>query len=80
LTLANAKEQAKLDALDICDQDVRSIRKQNCSCNRPWRRVGCETSRMQHFLDDRLIDGGEDVSLTRRQAFISREIRGTHLC
>jgi hypothetical protein len=25
---------------------------------------GCETSRFPHFLDDRLIDGGEVVSLT----------------
>jgi hypothetical protein len=29
----------------------------------PW---GCETSRLPHFLDNRLTDGGEDVSLTRR--------------
>jgi hypothetical protein len=27
----------------------------------PW---GCETSRLQHFLDSRLTDGGEVVSLT----------------
>jgi hypothetical protein len=25
---------------------------------------GCETSRLPHFLDNRLTDGGEDVSLT----------------
>jgi hypothetical protein len=29
---------------------------------------GCETSRLPHFLDSRLIDGGEVVSLTRWQA------------
>jgi hypothetical protein len=28
----------------------------------------CETSRFPHFLHNRLIDGGEVVSLTRRQA------------
>jgi hypothetical protein len=28
----------------------------------------CETSRLSHFLDSQLIDGGELVSLTRRQA------------
>jgi hypothetical protein len=27
---------------------------------------GCETSRFQHFLDSRLTDGDEVVSLTRR--------------
>jgi hypothetical protein len=26
---------------------------------------GCETSRLPHFRDNRLIDGGEVVSLTR---------------
>jgi hypothetical protein len=29
---------------------------------------GCETSRLPHFLDNRLIDGDEVVSLTRRLA------------
>jgi hypothetical protein len=29
---------------------------------------GCETSRLPHFLDNRLTDGGEVVSLTRRPA------------
>jgi hypothetical protein len=28
----------------------------------------CETSRLPHFLDNRLVDGGEFVSLTRRSA------------
>jgi hypothetical protein len=27
---------------------------------------GCERSRLPHFLDSRLIDGGEVVSLTRQ--------------
>jgi hypothetical protein len=30
---------------------------------------GCETSRLPHFLDSRLTDGGEVVSLTRRPPF-----------
>jgi hypothetical protein len=30
---------------------------------------GCETSRLPHFPDNRLIDGGEVVSLTRRSLF-----------
>jgi hypothetical protein len=30
---------------------------------------GCETSRLPHFLDKQLIDGGKVVSLTRRPLF-----------
>jgi hypothetical protein len=41
---------------------------------------GCETSKLPHFLDNRLTDGGEVVSLTRRPPFIPRKIPGTHLC
>jgi hypothetical protein len=33
---------------------------------------GCETSRLPHFLHDRLTDDGE-VSLTRRPPFIPQE-------
>jgi hypothetical protein len=43
----------------------------------PW---GCETSRLPHFLDKRLTDGGEVVSLTRRQPFTPRKIPGTLFC
>jgi hypothetical protein len=39
---------------------------------------GCETSRLQHFLDNRLTDGSEVVTLTRRPPFTSRKIPGTH--
>jgi hypothetical protein len=34
---------------------------------------GCETSRLQRFLDNRLIDGGEVVSLTRWLPFTLHE-------
>jgi hypothetical protein len=34
---------------------------------------GCETSRFPHFLDNRLTDGGEFVSLTRRPPFYPQE-------
>jgi hypothetical protein len=34
---------------------------------------GCETSRFPHFLDNRLTDGGEVVSLTRWPPFIFQE-------
>jgi hypothetical protein len=30
---------------------------------------GCEKSRLPHFVDNRLTDGGEVVSLTRRSPF-----------
>jgi hypothetical protein len=36
----------------------------------PW---GCETSRHPHFLVNRLTDGGEVVSLTRRPPFTPQE-------
>jgi hypothetical protein len=39
---------------------------------------GCETSRLSHFLDNRLTDGDEVVSLTRRPPFTPRKIPGTH--
>jgi hypothetical protein len=39
----------------------------------------CEMSRLPHFLDNRLTDGGEVVSLTRRPPFTSRKIPGTHI-
>jgi hypothetical protein len=34
---------------------------------------GCETSRLPHFLDNRLRDGGEVVSLTRPAAVYPQE-------
>jgi hypothetical protein len=47
------------------------------SCEGPQ---GYETSRLSHFLDNRLTDGGEVVSLTRRPPFPLRKITGTHFC
>jgi hypothetical protein len=38
-----------------------------------------EMSRLPHFLDNRLTDGGEVVSLTRQLPFTPRKIPGTHL-
>jgi hypothetical protein len=40
-------------------------------------------SRLPHFLDDRLTDGGEVVSLTARKTwppFTPRKFPGTHFC
>jgi hypothetical protein len=36
-------------------------------------------SSLPHFLDDRLTDGGEVISLTRRPPFTPRKIPGTHV-
>jgi hypothetical protein len=43
----------------------------------PW---GCETSKLPHFLDSRVTDGGKLVSLMRRPPFTPRKIAGTHFC
>jgi hypothetical protein len=39
-----------------------------------------ETSKIPHFLDNRLTNGGKIVSLTRRPPFTPRNIPGTHFC
>jgi hypothetical protein len=41
---------------------------------------GCEVSRLPHFLDSWLTDGGKVVSLTHQLPFIPRKIPGTHFC
>jgi hypothetical protein len=41
---------------------------------------GCETSRLPHFLDNRLTDGGEFVSHICQLPFTPRKITGTHFC
>jgi hypothetical protein len=38
------------------------------------------TVRIPRFVDNRLTDGGEVASLTRRTLFTPRKIPGTHLC
>jgi hypothetical protein len=35
--------------------------------------LGCETAKLPHFLDNRLTDDGEVVSLTRRPHFTPQE-------
>jgi hypothetical protein len=35
--------------------------------------IGCETSRLPHFPDNLLTDGGEVVSLTLRQTYSPQE-------
>jgi hypothetical protein len=41
---------------------------------------GCEMLRLPRFLDIRLTDGGEVVSLTPQPPFTPRNIPGTHFC
>jgi hypothetical protein len=48
--------------------------------NRPWRPIGRETLGLPHFLDNRLADGGEVVSITLRLPCTLRKIPGTHFC
>jgi hypothetical protein len=35
---------------------------------------GCQTSRLPHFLENRLTDGDEDVSLMGRSTFTHQEV------
>jgi hypothetical protein len=42
--------------------------------------IGVETSRLPHFLYNRLIDGGDAVSLMRRLPSTPRKIPDTHFC
>jgi hypothetical protein len=41
---------------------------------------GCETSRFPHFLNSRLTDGGEVVSLAHQPPFTPRQIPGIEFC
>jgi hypothetical protein len=48
-------------------------------CTRLWRPIGMWDIEAPTFsLDNRLTDGGEVVSLTRRPSFTSRKIPGSH--
>jgi hypothetical protein len=42
--------------------------------------MGCETSRLPHFPDNRITDGGEVAILTRWPPFTPKRIYGTHFC
>jgi hypothetical protein len=42
--------------------------------------LGCETSRLPHFLDNWLTNRGKVVGLTRRPPSNPRKIPGTHFC
>jgi hypothetical protein len=44
-------------------------KKKSYPCIRPWSPYGWDTSRIPHFLDNRLTNGGEVVNLKRRPRF-----------
>jgi hypothetical protein len=41
---------------------------------------GCETKRLLQVLENRLTDGDDVVSFTRRPPFTHRKIPGAHIC
>jgi hypothetical protein len=52
--------------LDVPAAFAKDIKKgKSIPVTGPEGPLGCETSRLPHFLDSRLTDGGEVVSLTR---------------
>jgi hypothetical protein len=56
-------------------------KRQSYPCNRPWRPIWLwDVEAPTLSLDNRLTDGGEVVSLTRRPPYIPRKISGTHFC
>jgi hypothetical protein len=52
---------------------VRTIRKNAIPITGREGPLGCEMSRLPHFLDNRLTDDGEVVSLMRRPPFTLQE-------
>jgi hypothetical protein len=61
--------------LDYIFNERENIISSHYLCNRPWRPIGlCETSRLPHFLDNRLTDGGKVVSLTLQPPFTPDEV------
>jgi hypothetical protein len=52
--------------------------KKSSPCNRPCRPIA-SSSRIAHFLDSRVTDGGKLVSLNRRPRSITN-IAGTRFC
>jgi hypothetical protein len=56
--------------ISVCIEEIRGKGKMvNYPCNRPWRSIGLWDVEAPHFLDSRLIYGGQVVSLTRRPPF-----------
>jgi hypothetical protein len=68
------------DAINVgnfpnCNNLCTEVKRWRYPCKRPWRHIGLwDVDRLQHFLDNRLIDDGETVSLTRRPLFTRQEV------
>jgi hypothetical protein len=76
-----SRSSEKVDMITYLSERFKHTQKRySCPCNRPWRSIGlCETSRLPHFLDSRLTDGDEVVSLTRRPPSTPSKVPRTHL-
>jgi hypothetical protein len=60
---------------------IYNNKKTTYPCNRPWRPIRLWDVEAPTFsLDNRLTDGGEVVSPTRRPPFAPGKIPGTHFC
>jgi hypothetical protein len=63
---------------------IQCVQMLSYSWNRPWRSIGLWDVETLTFLGNRLTDGGEVVSLTRRPVVLyppsHRKIPGTHFC
>jgi hypothetical protein len=67
---------------DSDNSDIIIGKKKSYPCRRLWRPIGLwdDEASAPKFLNNRLTDGGEDVSLTLRPPFTSRKIPGTYFC
>jgi hypothetical protein len=50
-----------------------TVKRKSIPVSGPGGPQGCVTSRLPHFLDNRLADGGKVISLMRRPLFIPQE-------
>jgi hypothetical protein len=72
---------SKPKSIDRCRLNLLSALVKSYACNRPWRPIGLwDVEAPKFYLDNRLTNGGEDVSPTRRLPFIPMKIPGTHFC
>jgi hypothetical protein len=78
--------------LEVDEKYIRHLRVKTRREGQPWQTYkaivltgdggpySCETSRLPHFRDNRLKNGGDVVSLMRRPSFTPKKIPGTLFC